>query len=257
MAKAFPDPGKGFPRSLEALRAAVKGGVIADSVNRTSGASAITLDADVYKHLITTGGTAGNEIVKLPVATEIGQKILIDFAVEGNAADVVRINDDGTSSLQRFGVEGGIGSIVLSKLIPGTEYAAGTSVWLVSPAAGRIRRVRSVVNTVTAGAGALALELATVKVTGSDVVVASGAVAGEVDDSGAITDSASNIIAAGDDIEITGDGVPTAGEVLVQVEIDVAGAVTNVDLDTPGEFALFEFQGGLLWNLLYTDGVTS
>ncbi len=38
---------------------------------------------------------------------------------------------------------------------------------------------------------------------------------------------------------------------------DTPAAVTNIDLDTPGEFALLEYQGGDVWNLLYTDGVTS
>ncbi len=144
MAKAFPEAGKGFPKSLEDLRAAVSGGAVADSVPRTSGASSILLDSTVYKHLITTGATAGNEIVQVPVPAAVGQRILIDFTAEGNAADVVRVNGDGTATMQSQG---------------------------------------------------------------------------------------------------------TVGETPV--------AVTNIDLDTPGEFALLEYQGGNKWNLLYTDGVTS
>lgn len=40
-------------------------------------------------------------------------------------------------------------------------------------------------------------------------------------------------------------------------EGETPGAVTNVDLDTPGEFVLLEYQGNDTWNILYTDGATS
>jgi len=40
-------------------------------------------------------------------------------------------------------------------------------------------------------------------------------------------------------------------------EGETPAAVTNVDLDTPGEFVLLEYQGGDTWNILYTDGATS
>ncbi len=260
MPKAFPEPGKGFPKSLEPLRSAVKGGIVADDVNVLSGASPVALDVNAYKQVVRSGATAGNEVVQLPSATEVGQKVLVLFSVEGNASDVVRINDDGTSSLQRTGIQGSVGLETVNKVIPATQYAAGTSVFAVSPVAGRIRRVRSVVDVVTAGAGAITLELATVEVTGSDVVIADSAAVGDLDDSGVIADSASNVVDQGEAIEVVGDGTPTAGEVQIQIEIEtaaVAEAITNVDLDTPGEFALFEYQGGNLWNLLYTNGVVS
>lgn len=143
MAKAFPEAGKGFPKALEDLRAAVQGGGVLDSVDRVSGASPIVLESLVYKHLITSGGT-GTEVVQLPVPAEVGSRILVDFVVEGDASDVVRINGDGTATIESGGIVG-----------------------------------------------------------------------------------------------------------------DTPSAITNVDLDTPGEYALFEYEGGDVWNLLYTDGATS
>ncbi len=145
MALAFPAEGsKAFPKALEDLRAAVKGGVVADDVPVLSGASPVVIDPLAYKHLVTTGATAGNEVVQVPPGLEIGQRVLIVFDVEGNASDVVRINDDGVSSLESGGIVG-----------------------------------------------------------------------------------------------------------------DTPAVITNIDLDTPGESALLEYEGGDVWNLLYTDGVTS
>ncbi len=143
--KAFDNiTGKGLPRSLENLRAALVGGVVADSLPVLSGAAPVVSDASVYESLVTSGGTAGLEIVQLPAGAKAGQRHLVTFVVEGNAADVVRVNDDGVSSIQSGGIVG-----------------------------------------------------------------------------------------------------------------DTPAAITNVDLDTPGEYALFESEGGDVWNLLYTDGATS
>ena len=144
MGRAFPDRGKGFPHALGGLRDAVKGGIVADSLPITSGADPVAIDPSVYKHLVTSGGTQGNEVVQVPSAAEVGQRVLIEFAVEGDASDVVRINDDGSSSIQSQGAVG-----------------------------------------------------------------------------------------------------------------ETPSAVTNIDLDTPGEFALLEYQGGDVWNLLYTSGAVS
>jgi hypothetical protein len=102
------------------------------------------------------------------------------------------------------------------------DVSSGTSFWVVAPVTGDIARVRSIVTTVLAGAGepaALALELATVLVVGSEVVVAAEAAVGDTDDSGAITPHASTAVTAGDAIEITTDSTPTSGEVSIEIEI--------------------------------------
>jgi len=112
--------------------------------------------------------------------------------------------------------------------IPATEYAAGTSVWAISPCNGRIRRMRSVVMAATTGAGALAIELATVPVTGLAVVIATSSSAGDIDDSGEVADHATQVVAEGQAMEITGDGTPSWGAVRVMIEIEpseVSGAL--------------------------------
>ena len=38
---------------------------------------------------------------------------------------------------------------------------------------------------------------------------------------------------------------------------ETPAAVTNIDFDTVGEYALLEYQGNDTWNLLYTTGATS
>lgn len=61
---------------------------------RTSGAAAITLDTAFYKSEITSGGTAGSEDVNLGDGTgiEIGERKLVEFTVETNAADVLNLD---------------------------------------------------------------------------------------------------------------------------------------------------------------------
>ncbi len=147
MPKAFDDlnkPGKGLPKSLENLKNALAGGSVGDSVAQTSGAAPVSLDLVAYETKITSGATAGNEVVNVAAAgSHVGQRKLVTFETEGGASDVVRINGSG-QTLQSQGAVG-----------------------------------------------------------------------------------------------------------------ETPAAVTNIDLDTPGEFALLEYQGGDTWNLLYTDGVTS
>lgn len=106
MPKAFPEPGKGFPKSLSELRDAVKGGIVADSVRQTSGASPVVVDGTVYETLVRSGGTAGNENVELGVPLSVGQRKLVTFEVEGNAADVVIVVPGAGATLQTQGVAG-------------------------------------------------------------------------------------------------------------------------------------------------------
>jgi hypothetical protein len=131
------------------------------------------------------------------------------------------------------GAVGDIGSVLLGTgvvadprsafiQIQDIDVSSGTSFWVIAPVAGNIARVRSIVTTVLAGAAepaALALELATVLVVGSAVVVAAEAAVGVVDDSGAITPGGTTLVAAGDPIEITTDSVPTSGAVSLLIEI--------------------------------------
>jgi len=108
-------------RNLRKLRQFLQGGQVADQGFITTGASAVTLDqigadavetalfqqsgivhrgAAPYEHIVASGGTAGNEILLLPLRGRfIGQRCLVTFGREGNAADVVRINATATGVL--------------------------------------------------------------------------------------------------------------------------------------------------------------
>lgn len=104
--------------------------------------------------------------------------------------------------------------------IPATEYAAGTSVWTLSPIRGKIRKVVTVVNTLTAGAGAITLELETVAVAGLSVVIADASAVGTIDSDDSVTGDGTEIVAKDAAIEIVSDGTPTAGAIRGYVEIE-------------------------------------
>lgn len=107
-------------------------------------------------------------------------------------------------------------------LVQDVDISGGTSRWIVSPVAGNIARVRTIVTTVLAAggeAGLVTLELATVLVVGSNVVIAALAAVGDTDDSGAIGAGGTTLVAAGDAIEVVNDGTPTSGVVTVVIEI--------------------------------------
>lgn len=59
---------------------------------RTSGASPITLNAGIFRHDITTGGTAGAESVVLPSGQYVGQRIEVVLAVRTNGSDSVEVD---------------------------------------------------------------------------------------------------------------------------------------------------------------------
>jgi hypothetical protein len=85
--------GKGLPRALALLKAALAGGLVRDDEQRDSGASAIVLSLTEYESKIRSSGAGTQQIVQLPVAgARTGQRKLITFDVEGVAGDSIRIN---------------------------------------------------------------------------------------------------------------------------------------------------------------------
>ena len=123
---------------------------------------------------------------------------------------------------------------------------AGTSEYVIAPCAGYITKVTTVSQgTITTG-GNVIPKLATVAVTGLTVVVADGAVAGEVD-SDTPTDpfGATGLVAAGDAIEISfSAGFNASADIYVIVEITpvaatvgtfVAGDNSNAPSGTTGD----------------------
>ena len=90
----------------------------------------------------------------------------------------------------------------------------------VCPVAGRIRRIRSIVQTALGGgACVLTADVNTTLVTGSTVTVAASAAKGDRDDSGAIS-HATTVVAAGDRIEVDSDGGSASGTVKYIVEVE-------------------------------------
>lgn len=119
---------------------------------------------------------------------------------------------------------------------------AGTSLELVAPVAGRIKKVTTIARgTITTG-GAITVEVDTVAVDGLSVVVADGAVAGEVDSDVPTVGHATAAVAAGSRIEV----IPAAGfnasaDIFVIIEIEptialngtfVAGVLTEPSATT-------------------------
>lgn len=101
---------KGLPRSLPALYDAFRSIPLFGSEEKVlSGAAAIEVSGQAYKVSVTTGGTAGAEVVNLPAGSEIGQRILIELETRTNAADLV---DLGVANIQRLQISGETGQNV-------------------------------------------------------------------------------------------------------------------------------------------------
>ena len=88
------------------LRQFLKRGVVAVVGFLTSGASPVSAASVTtefgapYQIDVKSGGSAGNEVVNLPLVGDfIGQRLLVTFLAEGNAADVVRINAAATGQI--------------------------------------------------------------------------------------------------------------------------------------------------------------
>ncbi len=97
-----------------------------------------------------------------------------------------------------------------------TDLLAGTSQYVVSPVAGRIAGVTTVVQTAVTTGGTITVELGGVAVDGLSVVVANSSAAGDIDSDTATSGHASTAVAAGAAIEI----VPSAA-------FDTAGAING------------------------------
>ncbi len=215
---------------------ALRGGILADDEPYISGASPTVLDPVVYESRVNTGGTGAVEIVTLAAGASPGQRHYIRMGTRANAADVLRIQAGADTTLKRNGTA--VAPVVVSKKIGAAAYDAGTSVFQSASVSGRITRIRSVGDILTAGVGTVTLKLATVVVEGLTLVTDAVVSVGELDDSGAMDnplDSLTNIVKAGDPIEIVSDGTPTAGAIEVYIEItpDAEQAPVVVDALMP------------------------
>jgi hypothetical protein len=150
--------------------------------------------------------------------------------------------------------------IVIDTLLPATQLAAGTSVYVVAPCTGFVDRVRTVTDVLLATAAEeLALELATVLVIGSETTIADESPIGDTSetDDGALLEVATAAVTLHDPVEITCDGSASAGEATVWVEFIPTANIAGVALADPGDFVLFECKGAGLWEIVQTNGIVS
>ena len=115
--------------------------------------------------------------------------------------------------------------VYLTMEIDQVDLLAGTSHFVVSPVAGFVSRMTTVVRSAVTTGGTITLELATVAINGLSNVVADAATAGTLitdapTSPGKRPESGGNVVAARAAIEIVGDAAfATAGQVTVMIEI--------------------------------------
>lgn len=222
-----------------------------DSAAVTSGSSASTLDRTVYRHNITTGGTAGSEDANLGDGTgaTIGERHLIYLETRTNASDVVNL--DHANFVNEFGV-------VLTNLDLDAADEYVLAEW-------------------TGSAWKVISHNATVAPTDESVQVTTGASPTNLDISVERHIVTTGGTGGSEDLNV-GDGTGASVGQIVYVEIgtladpsdvvnmdhanihsDVAGtntATNNVDLDAAGEFIYMQWTGSE-WLILYSDATVS
>ena len=114
---------------------------------------------------------------------------------------------------------------VLSRDMAAAVYTANADILSVSPIAGRISKLKVVITTLTAGAGALTIKTAAGTVAGGALVIPTASAVGailelDIQDTGALGDATTNAIAEGGLIEVESDGVPTAGALSFFLQIE-------------------------------------
>lgn len=110
------------------------------------------------------------------------------------------------------------GPVMIQADIDAVRFAAGTSIFLQSPIKGDVLELNAIVSDATTGTGVITVELDTVAVSGLSVSVTGTSAVGV-----AFTDSVSagstTAVAKYGDIELTGDGTPSAGSVFAYVVV--------------------------------------
>lgn len=176
-----------------------------------------------------TGISSSANITSLTVGT--GKKIGLPVFLP-STGHVVAVMQDGVRLAP---------SVVLEKEIDQTRLLAGTSVYTVTPKAGIVERMTSVVTTAVTTGGDITLEIETVAVSGLTVVVADAAAVGDIDTDVPTTldgSSTTNYVAALGDLEIIpASAFATAGALSVQIEINTQGIFTAGDQTSGGATA--------------------
>lgn len=158
-------------------------------------------------------------------AVTIGANANYDIKDEDNMSS----DDDRSLATQQS-----IKSYVDSEVAPKVEYITGeivdvstsASSWVISPIAGTITKIYTVLEgAITVGDADISFEIGGVAVTDGGITIAyDGSAAGDID---ASTPTATNIVAAGQAIEIITDGgSTTAAKATVLIEITPSATVT-------------------------------
>jgi len=134
--------------------------------------------------------------------------------------DKIKVNPAHITDLKSLSIDGttvaGTAAELDQVVITGTiaDISAAASSWVVSPYAGDIVAIYTVINgTVTDADAAITFEIGGSAVTGGAITIAySGSVAGTVDSS---TPTAANTVAAGGAIEVITDGGSTGAALAV------------------------------------------
>lgn len=104
--------------------------------------------------------------------------------------------------------------------VNGTDYAAGTNMFLTAPVSGYVQGLDTTATVVTSGANTTTIELGGTEIVGLSHVIATATAVG-AQDSSAPTDieAATSKVTQYDDIELIFDGTPTAGAITGVVTI--------------------------------------
>lgn len=113
------------------------------------------------------------------------------------------------------------GRTIVTGVLDGTDFAAGNTVTIPSPVAGRVRRLKLQVRTaITVSDSDVDIAINGGTAFGDTTVTVAASAPGDDFDSGEIADSANNQLQVGDDIEVQSDGDAGAGVVNFAIEIE-------------------------------------
>jgi hypothetical protein len=229
----------------------------------TTGIGTIALEKD---GIVVEGSSVTIAASALGVLDDSGQIYDTDFTNYVEAGDVIEITFNDTPSAGSIDViieidpNMGRAPISISTPVPATQFAAGTSVYVVAPCTGFINIVRTMTDVLVAGgAEEVALELAGTLVIGSETTIADAAPIGTADetDAGAIGEIPTAAVTLHDAVEITNDGGATGGAATVWVEFNPTANIASVALADPDDFVLFECKGKGLWEIVQTNGIVA
>jgi len=225
--------GRSGAGGTDALKAAdiahhVAVGVFMESV--TGGVADGDVVAQVQSGVFNFANSAGADEITLAdvgkVAFIVDDETVAASSASGTrapAGPVIDVDDDGVwvrlGPVSSAAISGG-GSVILPFFINQTDLLAGTSAELVSPVAGRIVRVSTVVQVAVTTGGPITAAVGATAVNGLSVVIADGAAKGSVVSDTPTAGHASTLVNPGDRIQVIPDAAfNTAGAVSGFVEI--------------------------------------